>query len=249
VRDTASILADIDEAAEKYGDQVEKVFFLLASAISADTDTLCAAARRCRDRFPRLRAISSYAHPLDILGKSDEALARLVDAGMTRLYVGVESGSDAVLRSMQKGGTPAQVERACLRVLRAGFTLSCQVILGLGGRRFTTEHARDTARILSRISPHYVGFLGLMITPRTALAAEVEAGSFELLESDQYLEELETILDGIRPERPIVVRTNHPSNYIDLRGTLPRDREAMLDTIRCVRAGTVPVNEEFLRNL
>ncbi len=249
VRGKDEVLADVDEAGAKYGSQVEKVFFLLASALCAPTDTLLAAAGRCREVFPNLRQISSYGHPLDILRKSDEELRALAAAGLTRLYVGIESGSEEVLRHMKKGGTPRQIERAGLRAIEAGMTLSCQIILGLGGKRFTNEHAEGTARILSAVSPDYVGFLSLMVTPRTELAREVEEGAFELLDDDQYLDELERIIEGTEARRPIVVRTNHPSNYVTVRGTLPSDKAAILETIRSARAGAVSGNEEYLRNL
>lgn len=249
VREPAGILADIDEAGAKYGTQVEKVFFMLASALCAPTDTLLAAAGRCRERFPNLRQIASYAHPLDILRKTDDELRALVDAGLKRIYVGVESGSDTVLRAVHKGGRAAQVELACLRAIDAGLELSCQVILGLGGVEHTEDHADATARILTNISPDYVGFLSLMVTPRTKLAAEVEAGTFVLLDEMQYLDEFERIIEGTLPRRPMVVRSNHPSNHLNVRGTLPHDRDKILASFRAARSGDLRRNEEFMRNL
>lgn len=248
-RDKAAILDDIDEAAQKYREQVEKVFLLLASALSADTELLNAIAERCRERFPKLRSIACYGHPLDIMRKSDSDLELLAQAGFTRIYVGLESGSEQVLRAMAKGVTPRQVEDACLRVVDAGITLSCQVILGLGGARYSAEHATETAKLLSTISPNYVGFLSLVIAPRTKLAEQVTAGTFEVLSEDDNLEELERIISGIHARKPILIRTNHPSNYLALRGTLPNDKQALLDHIHSVRSGAQPRNDEFFRNL
>lgn len=249
VRDREAILGDIAEAGAKYADQVQKVFFLLASALGAPTETLCAASERCRTLFSGLRTISCYAHPLDILHKTDEELRAIREAGLSRLYIGIESGSDEVLRSIHKGGSSKQIERACTKASAAGFTLSCQVIIGLGGTKLTRAHAEGTARLLSEVAPQYLGFLNLMVVPRTGLECEIEAGEFEVLDNEQYLLELERIITLVEPHRPIVVRTNHPSNHLSLRGTLPDDREEMLGAIRSTRTGAVPFNEEFLRNL
>ncbi|MBI4614809.1 MAG: radical SAM protein [Planctomycetes bacterium] len=250
VRDRDSVLADIAEAGEKYRDTTRKVFFLSASAIAADTATLVAAAAKCRELFPNLRSISSYAHSLDVQRKSDAELSEIAGAGLGRLYIGIESGSDAVLRFVRKGGTVRQIEQACLRAADAGITLSCQVILGLGGVRLTREHAEGTARLLGEVSPHYVGFLNLMVVPKTRLEEDVAAGRFELVDNDQYVDELETMIEGIEPRRrPIVVRSNHPSNYLSLAGTLPQDRESLLEAIRAARVGAARFSEEFLRNL
>ncbi|EUA15104.1 radical SAM superfamily protein [Mycobacterium kansasii 732] len=250
VREPADILADIDEAGDKYGAAVEKVFFTLASALCAPTDTLLAAAGPLPGTVPEPAAdIASYAHPLDILRKTDDELRALVAAGLKRIYVGVESGSDTVLRAVHKGGRSAQVERACLRAIDAGLELSCQVILGLGGVRHTDDHAEATARILTNVSPDYVGFLSLMVTPRTKLAEEVEAGTFQLLDEKQYLDEFERIIEGTRPRRPMVVRSNHPSNHLTVRGTLPHDRDKILASFHTARSGNLRRNEEFMRNL
>ncbi|KZS62528.1 hypothetical protein LAUMK35_00973 [Mycobacterium pseudokansasii] len=150
---------------------------------------------------------------------------------------------------MHKGGRSAQVERACLRAIDAGLELSCQVILGLGGVRHTDDHAEATARILTNVSPDYVGFLSLMVTPRTKLAEEVEAGTFQLLDEKQYLDEFERIIEGTRPRRPMVVRSNHPSNHLTVRGTLPHDRDKILASFHTARSGNLRRNEEFMRNL
>jgi radical SAM superfamily enzyme YgiQ (UPF0313 family) len=249
VRPTAEVKQDIDEAAGLLGDTVESVFFLAGDPSVLRASALCELADHAFARLPRLKRISMYAHARDMLNKRPEELSALRRSGIEKLYIGIESGSDAVLQSVKKGVDAEEMAAGCKKALDHGFTLSVQIILGLGGRRLSREHALGTAAILSDISPHYVAALSLMIYPHTELGAAAQAGEFQPLEFAETLDELELLLEETRVQRPCVFRTNHPSNYLPIGGTLPGDREDMLRIIRAERERPLSTRAEIGRGL
>ncbi len=249
-RSLQDVTKDVDEAAAHYRNEVRKVFFLAASAFAAPTGTLHAAATRCTAQFPNLKRISSYAHPADILGKTDDELRSLYHAGIRQLYIGIESGSDNVLRLMRKSGNTSQLIRACRRVQDIGYTISCQVIIGLGGATRSIEHATETARVVSEIGPSYLGVLNLMVVPNTGLDKLIEGGQFRLQSTSEYLDELERLVAALAPQGPMELRTTHPSNLLPTSGQLPRDHERILRAIRDAKSEcATKTRDEFLRNV
>lgn len=154
-----------------------------------------------------------------------------------------------MLRLHNKGVTAEETVQACTRAIAAGFEVSLTVILGLGGKALSRPHATDTGTIISRIQPHYVGALTLMVVPGTPVEEWVSAGTLEMLSQEEILRELEAMLDRVDVQRELVFRTNHASNYLPLRGTLPRDREILLDTIRKALDRKIPLRPEHLRGL
>jgi radical SAM superfamily enzyme YgiQ (UPF0313 family) len=232
IRPLADILKDLAEARQLYGPRVRKLFLLAQNALvmpTADLLQICAAAQ---EFFPGLQQISLYTHPLDLLHKTPAELKSICDAGVTLLYVGLESGHDEVLRRVKKHSTAEKNIQACRRALEAGFRLSCTVIIGLGGRELTREHARDTGKMISAISPHYLGCLTLMPYPGSELARQTAQGTFATLSTDEVLEEFRMLLENIGSlTRPCVFRANHASNYLSLAGDLPADRDRLIREI------------------
>ena len=110
VRPLEEIFEDIALARAAYGD-VKRVFLCDGDAVAMDTEELLAVLDRLYETFPSLERVNAYAGPGSTLRKTEEELAALRRAGLVRLYLGVESGSDAVLRAVRKGVTP----RVCWR--------------------------------------------------------------------------------------------------------------------------------------
>ncbi len=146
-----------------------------------------------------MRQISLYAHPQDLLNKTPAELQAIFDSGVTLLYVGLESGNDEVLRRIKKHSTAEKSIRACRRALEAGFRLSCTVIIGLGGKELTREHAEDTGRMITAISPHYLGCLTLMPYPGSELDRSIAQGTFAPLSTLEVMEEFRILLENIGP--------------------------------------------------
>lgn len=249
VRKASEVILDIDEARNLTGPGVRRIFLLDSNALVMKTDALVQISRHAYARFPNLERVSVYACAADIERKSPGDLKRIQEAGITLLYVGLESGNEEVLKLHNKGVTAEQTVAACQKAMEAGFRLSITVILGLGGKKLSRKHAVDTGRIISRIQPHYLGALTLMVVPGTPVETWISEGSFSMLSQEEILEELRLMLENMRVERDVVLRTNHASNYLPLRGTLPRDKDHLLKLIRKAQEQRLPLRPEHLRGL
>ncbi|MFC1890109.1 radical SAM protein, partial [Thermodesulfobacteriota bacterium] len=122
-------------------------------------------------------------------------------------------------------------------------------ILGLGGLELSAGHAADTAKVISRISPRYMGALTLMVVPGTPVHEWIEKMEFEIPDQAGILTELETMIGNIEVEREMVFRTNHASNYLPLKGTLPGDKARMLELISRAKSGRIALRSEKMRGL
>ena len=116
------------------------------------------------------------------------------------------------------------------KVRESGLALSCTVIIGLGGQALSQEHAIDTARVISAIDPHYLGALTLMVEPSAPLAKAIKEGTFQRLTPLECLAELRTMIKHLNVTQ-CVFRSNHASNYLPLRATLPEDQDELLGTL------------------
>ena len=164
------------------------------------------------------------------------------------VYMGLESGCDAVLTRMSKGHTAAAIVAAGQKARRCGLALSVTAISGLGSVELWRQHAVDTAKAVSEMKPDYLGLLTLMVEPGTPLETWVKDGSFTLLTPAEVLKETELFLQNVDSEGT-VFRANHASNYLTLKGTLNGDRDALLGQIGAALAGRRDLKPEFLRAL
>ena len=178
--------------------------------------------------------------------KTQEELNELHELGLEMVYLGLESGSDEVLRRVNKGETAAEIVRAGQMVKAAGMKLSVTAIAGLGSLERSEEHAVQTARALSEMKPEYIGLLTLLFELPTPLMRDWEEGRFYLMEPVEIAAETLTLLENIDSEGS-VLRANHASNYVNLAGTLNRDREAMCARLREALAGKVRFRSEAFR--
>jgi radical SAM superfamily enzyme YgiQ (UPF0313 family) len=249
VRPARDVMKDLDEARGQTGPAVRRIFLLDSNAMIMRAGQLEQISRHAYGLFPSLERVSVYACANDILRKSDEDLRRIRRAGISLLYIGLESGSEAVLALHNKGVTAEDTVVACSRAMEAGFEISITVILGLGGRKQSLVHARDTGKIISEIQPNYLGALTLMVVPGLPVEAWISRGEFELLSQEEIIDELGVMLGCIETDREIVFRTNHASNYLPLGGILPQDKERMLKVIHEARTQKVPLRPEHLRGL
>jgi radical SAM superfamily enzyme YgiQ (UPF0313 family) len=250
IRPLAEIKQDLVAARQIYGSQVGKVFLLSQNALVMPAGDLVEISRLAYELFPGLKQVSLYAHPLDILKKTPVELQAIFASGIKLLYVGLESGNDEVLRRVRKHTTAEKSVRACRKAIDAGFRLSCTVIMGLGGRELTREHAADTGRLISAISPHYLGCLTLMVNPGSELHHSILQGTFAPLSADEILDEFQILLENIGPlERTCVFRANHASNYLSLAGDLPEDQERLIQEVKAAKCRPESLRSDMVRRL
>jgi len=249
VRPTADVIADI-EAARAHGPAYDRVFLCDGDALTLSTNRLLPILEAIRENLPWVRRVGVYGDTRSVLSKDVAELCALRDAGLGIVYHGLESGDDEVLRRLQKGATAAAACAMADKLRAAGIAHSVIVLLGAGGVALSAAHAHATAACLSAMDPAYVGALALMVEPGTPLAADLRAGRFVLPDKFGLLAELATLIDETRVTT-CRFSANHASNYLPLKGDLPRDQERLLDTVNRVLATRDErfLKPEFLRGL
>lgn len=236
------------ELARRVYKRVERVFLADGDALMRKTADLVEILGLIYGLFPECERVSCYASPASLQVKSEDELRLLRARGLQMVYMGLESGCDAVLTRMQKGHDAAAIVAAGQKARRCGFALSVTAISGLGSVALWRQHAADTAKAVSAIKPEYLGLLTLMVEHGTPLESWVKNGEFTLLSPLEVLKETELFLQQVDSEGT-VFRANHASNYLTLMGTLNGDREALLGQIGAALAGRRDLKPEFLRAL
>lgn len=229
LRPLEEIIEDFHMARERYR-HVDKVFLADGDALIRKASELYMILDTVRELFPECQRVTSYASPSSIRIRTDEELRTLREKGLTMVYMGLESGSDAVLKLMRKGHTAAEIIAMGQKVRRNSMALSVTAITGLGGPELLKEHAVETAKAFNAMNPEYIGMLTLMVEPGTPLFDWVREGSFQLLTQPQVLEETRLLVENLDSPGS-VFRMNHASNYLVLKGTLNGDQQAMLEMI------------------
>jgi len=250
IRPTHEILEDIEIAGRQYGKGVEKIFLLDSNAMIIKTPELLRIVKKCYETFPSLKQVACYACCEDILRKTDEELVDLRGAGLNLVFVGLESGDQEVLNLINKGATVEKQIEAVIKANNAGIQTSVTVILGLGGKRLSEQHAVNTGKAVTEMNPSFFAALTLMVVPGTVLDEMVKRGEFELVTDPlDMLKEVELIIKNMDAPGPVVFRTNHASNYLPLRGVLPGDKERLLKTIRGAVKDPSILRAEYMRGL
>ena len=246
VKPLREVEEDLKEARSYYGNRSLRIFLADGDALVLSQEKLCTILRLCRQYFPKTERITSYGTAQDILQKSKEELQELHELGLDMIYLGLESGSDEVLRRINKGETADEIVHAGLMVKEAGMKLSVTCIAGLGSLELSEEHAIKTAEALSRMKPEYIGLLTLLFELPTPLMRDWQEGRFYLMNPIEIAHETLILLEHIDSEGSIF-RANHASNYVNLAGTLNQDREAMCARLRKALEGKIKFKSEQYR--
>ncbi len=233
VRKISDIKEDILKAREVYGPDVRTLFFPDGNTIAMKTDDLCELCRFSREIFPSLKRITVYGSSQYIHKKGLEGLQRLAEAGLSRIHVGLESGDDGILTRIKKGTDSHQQIEAGQWVMAAGLELSQYVILGIGGKDRTVEHAQETARALNEIAPDFIRLRTLVPKIDTPLLEDIENGTFKVLGPHEILDEAAILIRNIRISAYLA--SDHYSNYLNLKGRLPDEKPRLLELIKDAR--------------
>jgi radical SAM superfamily enzyme YgiQ (UPF0313 family) len=229
-RSLKEIMEDIAMAKNHYGD-LEKVFLCDGDAIALETDMLLEIIRKLYQTFPSLRHVGSYVGPQSTLSKSMEELRTLRAAGLTKAYIGVETGDNELLKKIKKGVDYSQMLTAGRNLVDANINLSAMVLLGLAGKgEASKQHALATAKICNEMQPQYLAALTVTPVPGTVLYRQVQQGEFKLLDPFETLEEMKQIFENITADNMKFVGT-HSSNYLSITGTLQRDKQKMIAAV------------------
>ena len=249
IRPTEEILEDIDMARAYYGPGLQRVFLMDGDAIIIKTEDLLRILRKLYDTFPALEKVTLYAGPRSTLSKTPEELKALHDAGLSRAYLGVESGSDAVLKFIHKGVNAQQMLQAGQRLVEAGIDLWVTIILGITGEGGDwREHILSTAKIINEMKPRHLSAMTFAPAKGTPLGDDVLAGRFKVYGPDHILEECRLLIEHLDVD-PLHFTSNHASNYLPLKGGLPEDREKFLSLIDQALEGKIRLRKTLNRGI
>ena len=222
------------------------VFLAGGNPTSAPTEYLVTIIKYIRERFKNVPRISCYCKALDVLRKSDDELKQLADAGLNLVFIGLESGSSKVLRSMKKGTNAEGYIKAGKRLLNSGIQIILYVILGLGSYELSEEHVRETARVLTEINPTIIRFRCLNILPSTPLWNEWKSGDFKLLKPVECIKEERDIIANLGDNVTSQVFNEHTSisNYCTIQSSnIKEDRDMFIKKLESL------INDPQIQNL
>ena len=241
------VKAEIDLMAKQLPD-TSRIFLADGDAINISTDYMVQIVEYLYNSFPKLERVSCYTMPMNLLKKTPEELKKMREAGLKMLYLGIESGSDIILKKITKGATAETIIRACRKAIETGFTLSCIIILGLGGKTHSKEHIKETARVVSASSPHYLGTLTLILETGVKQEFLTKFGEeFHPINDEEALIELHDLVEQIDVKEKMLFRANHGSNAYNIAGTFPDEKNAMLKKISWLKEHPENVRPEGFR--
>lgn len=223
----------------------------------ADGDAMTLSARRLHrimdvlNRWlPHRPRVSAYCLPRNLRNKSVEELRELREKGLSLMYVGCETGDDELLELIDKGETYDSSLEALHKIREAGMKASVMVLNGLGGPALSERHARNSARLMNEAQPEYLSTLVVEFPFGSQDFERNFNGRWRKLDRLELFREMEVFLEELQLEKTIF-RSDHASNYLVLKGTLGKDRERLLDTVRTAihQPGVIPLREEWQRGL
>jgi len=232
IRSTAEIKSDIEAAADYFnGHRFNRCFLQDGDSLVMKTKDLLEILYHLKSHFPTLETISSYGRTQSIIRKSFQELKEICGAGLNLLYCGMESGSDSVLKLINKGVNASQVVRAGNLAKQANMQISEFIILGLGGTEYWQEHAIATAKALNAINPDKIRVLTLGIKDGSNLQEKWDNGEFFLQTEENIIEEQRVLIEELYGI------TSHYANHhgvdllLELRGQLPEDKTKLLSIL------------------
>jgi radical SAM superfamily enzyme YgiQ (UPF0313 family) len=226
VLELEEIFRQIDLAKKSYGDYYNTVFLTGSDMTCLPTDFLVAILNRISETFPGLERITCYSSARSAVAKTIDEFVQLRNAGLRRIHMGLESGSDRILKLMKKGALSRIVVQAGRRIRDAGIEFSLYVLLGLGGKDLTEEHAKETARVLNEADPDFIRFRTLNILPNTPLFQEIKEGKFRLLTPYEIIKEQREIIADLSVHSEIF--NDHVSDYVDFEARFPEDKDIIV---------------------
>jgi hypothetical protein len=224
-------LVAFDYALKWFNDGLRSVFLQDADALVIGAKDLARILTHLRDRFPWVERVTSYSRSSTILKTGEGGLRIIKNAGLNRIHVGLESGSDAVLRLVRKGATKDMHIRAGRMAKAVGLELSEYVMPGLGGKKLSKEHAKETADALNQINPDFIRLRPLALTSRAPLFLESEAGRFQRCNDIEIAKELLYLIESLEGVTSVILSDHILNLFANLGGRLPRDKNQMVSIL------------------
>jgi len=229
VKKEEDIFKEIEEVSELIPD-IRKIFLADGNPMVLSTEKLKRILDKISKTFPKVRRVTTYALPRDIISKTPEELKLLQESGLKMIYVGIESGDDEVLKFINKGETYNSTVEGLLKAKEAGIKLSVIILEGVGGLKYSEQHAINSAKILNAIQPEFASVLVLSFPYGIEHYKQKFLGNYIPMTISNLLKEMRIFVENIQLQNTIF-RSNHASNYLVLNGILNRDKLLFLDKI------------------
>ena len=243
------LFAEIEELATDWPD-ARRIFLADGDALALDSDHLLKILKKLHQCFPKLTRISCYATPSNIMHKSIDELRQLQEQKLNLLYLGIESGDNEILKKIHKGANQQTMVSVLDKAAEAQMKISATVILGLGGQQYWQQHIDGTIELLNRAPVSYLSTLQLYLEPNIEHEFYTSfGGTFKHQDDMMILKEQQRLLKGLHPPKPVIFRSNHASNALALVGTLPKDRDLLLQQIDEALTGHRVLRPEYLRGM
>jgi len=224
------VLASIRHTGDVYGNQIRRVFLADGDALVLPTRRLLAILAAIREHLPAVHRVSSYCLARNLKKKTVAELVQLREAGLAMVYLGAESGDDAVLAKVSKGETCASTVDALTKLGDAGISRSVMILNGLGGQVLSDQHADHSARLANATQPEYLSTL-VVSFPQGEARFRAGFPEWEPLDQTGLFHEMERFLSQLELKRT-VFRSDHASNWLVLKGTLGADKARLLKQVR-----------------
>ncbi len=231
-RSVEAVKQDIDTAQEYTGGKVDTVFIGDSDSLVIKAAEMCDILDYLHGTFPSLTRVTTYARALTLKRKPIGSLKEIRSAGLTRLHIGLETGSPQLLTRIRKGAGRDTMVRGCVKARNAGFEISLYVLVGIGGESNWQEHALETAKVLNEINPDFIRIRTLTPQPGTPVFQWWKDGSFQMPSPETILKEQRALIDDLAVTSRYL--SDHVSNYASVDGDLPSDKAKMLSVIDSV---------------
>jgi radical SAM superfamily enzyme YgiQ (UPF0313 family) len=245
IRPIEEVFEDINMA-RHIRSQTERVFLADGNALVLETERLSQILDALSEAFHALERVGTYARPEDVLDKSVEELHLLKEKKLGIIYLCFGSGSDEVLRRIEVDVRVDEIIAAAEKVQEVGFDLVLTAVIGLGGEKLSQEHIQKTAEVINQIGPDYLSMMTLTLARGSKLHQEWLSGEFNLLYPRHTLLEMRQLIELLDESNRFELNTKHASNYIKLRGIMPKDKEAFLNQIdSALKEGTGKLQSRY----
>jgi len=245
IKDDDIILSDILFASKHMKGQ-NRVFLMDGDALIIPQKRLMWILDKIKEHLPWVKRVGAYANTKSISMKSHQELLDLRKKGLGILFLGVETGDDEIRKRVKKGSSAKHCLEMGKKVKDAGIQLTVLVLLGIGGREKSLEHAKATGEILSGIDPDSASALTLILVPGTPLYEEHERGDFKMPDEMGLLKEMRELIEHTNVSR-CLFSSSHASNYLPIRVWLPEGKQEVLDLIGSALRGEFGLKPEWMR--
>ncbi len=147
-----------------------------------------------------IEGIYSFSDYFTVYKKYDE-FKSLRELGLKRVYIGLESGSDKVLKVLSKPGPSIRAVKFVNLLKEVGISVAVIVLIGAGGYKYYEEHVSETVKILNMMrldSNDIIYYSKLKIHPDSQYAKLMDLYGLDELDDPDMDRQINEIRNGLK---------------------------------------------------